>query len=73
MHHDYLTPDYMGATGWEMTTDEREAFDAMLLFLHRVKAMAQLEAALGQENWQDCLVDLEATISQAQASQTVAY
>jgi hypothetical protein len=42
----------------------------MLLFLHRVKAMAQLEAALGQENWRDCLVDLNQLIEQA--SQTAA-
>ena len=49
-----------------MTTAEREAYDAMLLFLHRVKAMAQLEARMGQESWQDCLVDLDATIAQAQ-------
>lgn len=56
-----------------MNAAEREAFDSMLLFLHRIKAMAQLEAALGQENWQDCLVDLEATISQAQAIHTAPY
>ena len=48
-----------------MTTAEREAYDAMLLFLHRVKAMAQLEARMGQESWQDCLVDLNQLIEQA--------